>query len=750
MTLNFKSLADKREKFLIRKLSIGLISVAVGLICISVIDILQMLSDTDHNHTVYAATNYDSVTVVNHYDYDTVYEADSNITKGSRTVFRDGQRGRQEIFVSYNSSSSPAYVLGDDLSNANGIIYRPYEIISDDRHRAKDEHERSHYVSDVHIPFVETVTHKKILVDNDAQDVVYKDDGTVVLPDHITSKVNVDDYTGSPSKYYFYHSSTNDTDSVSKIIKVGNVETGQVTITPITDKYKVNSDLDYGVRNTTYWGLEGSASDVTTYEVNPTTGELTNPVTVRHSRPMLNRIIEVGTKPSVEYLKVGNDVVKRTTTYTVNTETGGVTPNSNDEIIKLDGAKDKVVTETLASPVRFEKDDQRARGEEDVRTEGKTGTKVTTATYEVNPNTGEVIPTVHEPVITPATETVVKVAAKDKVVYSKDGNKVVKTTTTYTVDPTNGNVTETSAKETISEDGAKDKVVFSKDGNKVVKTTTTYTVDPTNGNVTETSAKETISEDGAKDKVVFSKENGDLIEHVTKYDVDPATGDITATTTDKLLSSVGKDDVSTVEIPEYTDSIDGNGLDGEGNTIPAPTVEITEYDGPMNSNDSDGEGNAITPPTAEIPEYDGPMNSNDSDGEGNTIAPPAVEIPEYAGRIGMNPDDAPVHELPELEIPDESSSPIDPIAPILPHVTDHHRTDEVPSTTHQNDVPSIETPMHEQNVGSNDQTYVGKSTTAQLPNTGTANSSSMLVAGLASAMSAAVLMFAGFKRKKDN
>ena len=652
--MNFKLLADKREKFLIRKLSIGLMSVAVGLICISAIDILQMLSDTDHNHTVYAATNYNSVTVVNHYDYDTVYEADSNITKGSRTVFRDGQRGRQEIIVSYNKSSSPAYVLGDDLSNANEIIYRPYEIISDDRHRAKDEHERSHYVSDVHSPFVETVTHKKILVDNDAQDVVYKDDGTVVLPDHITSKVNVD-YKGSPSKYYFYLSSTNDTDSVSKIIKVGNVETGQVTITPITDKYKVNSDLDYGVRNTTYWGLEGSASDVTTYEVNPTTGELTNPVTVRHSRPMLNRIIEVGTKPSVEYLKVGNDVVKRTTTYTVNTETGGVTPNSNDEIIKLDGAKDKAVTEELASPVRFEKDDTREKDSENIRTEGKTGTKVTTTTYEVNPETGELIPTVHEPVITPATETVVKVAAKDKVVYSKDGNKVVKSTTSYTVDPTNGNITDSTA-------------------------------------------KETISEDRSKDKVVYNKENGDLIEHVTKYDVDPATGYITATTTDRLLSSVGKDDVSTVEIPEYTD----------------------------------------------------PIGSNDSDGEGNLITPPTVEIPEYAGPIGMNPDDAPVHEIQELEVPDEPMSPTDLIAPILQHVTDHRRTDEVPSTTHQNDVPSIETPANEQNTGSNDQTYVDKSTTAQLPNTGTASSSSMLVAGLASAMSAVGLMFAGFRRKKDN
>ena len=284
----------------------------------------------------------------------------------------------------------------------------------------------------------------------------------------------------------------------------------------------------------------------------------------------------------------------------------------------------------------------------------------------------------------------------------------------------------------------------------------------------------------------------------------------------KYSTRVGE--VPTVEIPEYTGPIGGNGLDGEGNTITPPTVEIPEYDGPMNSNDSDGEGNTIPAPIIEIPEYSGSVDPNDApaydkpefngsvtpndapihevpeytdpiggnglDGEGNTITPPIHELPEYSDPIGMNPDDAPihelpefeggvvpndapindipefeggvnpddapVHELPELEIPNEPTSPIDPIVPILPHVTDHRRTDDTPSTTHQNDVPSIETPEHEQMNGSNDQTYVDKSTAAQLPNTGTANSSSMLAAGLASVMSAVGLMFAGFKRKKDN
>ena len=202
---------------------------------------------------------------------------------------------------------------------------------------------------------------------------------------------------------------------------------------------------------------------------------------------------------------------------------------------------------------------------------------------------------------------------------------------------------------------------------------------------------------------------------------------------EEFNGGVNPNDAPVVEIPEFNGGVTPN---------ETPTYDKPEFNGGVTPNDA---------PIREIPEYDGPMNSNDSDGEGNTIPAPIVEIPEFNG--GVNPNDAPVHELPELKIPDESASPTDtgdPVAPILPYAADHRRTDEVPSTTHQNDVPSAETPMNERNTGSNTQTYVDKSTTAQLPNTGTSSSSSMLAAGLASAASAIGLMFAGFRRKKDN
>ena len=136
---------------------------------------------------------------------------------------------------------------------------------------------------------------------------------------------------------------------------------------------------------------------------------------------------------------------------------------------------------------------------------GQEGEKTITTTYTVAPYTGELTnPVESERVTTEMQPKVIKVGTKPTITYFKEGNKVVKSTTTYNVNPDTGAVTEAgTTKETISEDGAKDKVVYSKEGNKVVKSTTTYNVNPDTGAVTEAgTTKETISEDGAKDNAV--------------------------------------------------------------------------------------------------------------------------------------------------------------------------------------------------------------------------------------------------------
>ena len=123
--------------------------------------------------------------------------------------------------------------------------------------------------------------------------------------------------------------------------------------------------------------------------------------------------------------------------------------SDGNKIVKV-GTKPTVVVETLPSPIRYEKDDTRDKGQENIVIKGKDGSKTTTTTYTVNPKTGEIEEHPQGPVIVNPTETIIKVPAKDKVeiVNKKDGS-VIKITTTYTVNPKTGEITESKREEVI-------------------------------------------------------------------------------------------------------------------------------------------------------------------------------------------------------------------------------------------------------------------------------------------------------------
>ena len=120
------------------------------------------------------------------------------------------------------------------------------------------------------------------------------------------------------------------------------------------------------------------------------------------------------------YSKRGNDIIKSTTVSIKDPDTGNITKNTTDEIFKKDGAKDKVETIEIPPSKKYVKDDTREKGQANVEVPGKTGKQTVTTTYSVNPNTGDLTEHVGQPVVKqPATETVVKVAAKDEVEYIK-------------------------------------------------------------------------------------------------------------------------------------------------------------------------------------------------------------------------------------------------------------------------------------------------------------------------------------------
>ena len=316
------------------------------------------------------------------------------------------------------------------------------------------------------------------------------------------------------------------------IVKVPAKDKVEVETIPSPVKYEKDASREKGQANITVPGKDGSKTTTTTYTVNPNNGEVTpnvgEPVIVNPT----DTIIKVAAKDKVVYSKDGDNIVKEVTTYTVNPTNGNITEHTTRETFKENGLKDKVDVEIIPSPVKYEKDVSREKGQANITVPGKDGSKTTTTTYTVDPDSGEAIAHVGEPVIVNPTTTIVKVAAKDEVVTSKDGNNIVKTATSYTVNPDNGNIIEHTTKETFKENGLKDKVdveiipspvkyekdasrekgqanitVPGKDGSKT--TTTTYTVNPDNGEVTPTVGEpvivnptETIVKVAAKDKVV--------------------------------------------------------------------------------------------------------------------------------------------------------------------------------------------------------------------------------------------------------
>ena len=135
------------------------------------------------------------------------------------------------------------------------------------------------------------------------------------------------------------------------------------------------------------------------------------------------------------------------TTYSVNTETGVVTPTKGqpvvtvpkDEVIKV-GTKEKVVTKVLEPEVEYVKDPTREKGSENIVTPGPKGSEVTTTTYIVDPKTGKVTENVGKPVVTPAGKTIVKVGTKEKIERIEDSEKIIERRTTYDVHPKTGEI----------------------------------------------------------------------------------------------------------------------------------------------------------------------------------------------------------------------------------------------------------------------------------------------------------------------
>ena len=396
--------------------------------------------------------------------------------------------------------------------------------------------------------------------------------------------------------------------TVRKDIASPNGTKATVVVTPLepSTRYEKDATRAKGEANVTTAGTPGTSTVTTTYTVNPTDGSLVpheEPAVVVPPKPT---VVKVPAQDEVEYLKDGDDIVKKTTSYQVNASTGDLTPTETTEIFKRNGAKSTVVVTPLEPIVRYEKDATRAKGEANVTTAGTPGTSTVTTTYTVNPADGSLVPHEEPAVVVSPKPTVVKVPAKDEVEYLKDGDDVVKKTTTYQVDPNTGVLTPTETTEIFKQNGATSTVVvtplepsvrYEKDatrpkgeanvtvagtpGTRTV--TTTYTVNPIDGSLIPheepavvVPSKPTVVKVPAKDEVEYLKEGDDVVKKTTSYQVSASTGDLTPTETTEIFKRNGAK--STVVVTPLEPSIryekDSTRAKGEANVTTAGTPGI--------------------------------------------------------------------------------------------------------------------------------------------------------------------------------
>ena len=351
-------------------------------------------------------------------------------------------------------------------------------------------------------------------------------------------------------------------------------ETVETETVPYKTMYEADETLDKGESYQGTWGMDGRKEIRKVSKVKPITGELYDPVVTSEKivTPPQNAIVYVGTKPKEE-------------------------------------------TVEIPSPKKYVKDSTREKGADNIVENGKPGSKTITTTYIVNPENGDVTENVGEPVIVNPTETIIKVAAKNKVEIIKSNDKTIQRTTTYDVNPETGEITISNVTD------------------KLISTNTPLIPNPEGADLPK------VPEKNTNEKPEYTKpistnsptdDNGNLIlpPVVEKPEFNGAVNSTEPPVSDKLeynkpIENNEKPSETLInEKPEYTGPLSTNTpVDENGNLILPPVLEKPEYKGGVNS---------AEPQVENKPEYKEPVSTNTPvDNNGDLILPPAVEKPEY-------------------------------------------------------------------------------------------------------------------------
>ncbi|CAM1671242.1 ZmpA/ZmpB/ZmpC family metallo-endopeptidase [Streptococcus mitis] len=165
-----------------------------------------------------------------------------------------------------------------------------------------------------------------------------------------TTKYTLNQETGAISE----ETTTENTPAKDKIVKVGNVEK-IVSPIDITEERKDDPELPKGKEEVEDAGEQGETTVTKTYEVNPETGELTNPVEkTETTKAMRQKVILVGTKEDKPHLLQENSELENAVDVT----------EASREMKSVDFLTDEKIKAQLTPPaLEIERDFYKKRSE---------------------------------------------------------------------------------------------------------------------------------------------------------------------------------------------------------------------------------------------------------------------------------------------------------------------------------------------------------------------------------------------------
>ncbi|MBF0716074.1 ZmpA/ZmpB/ZmpC family metallo-endopeptidase, partial [Gemelliphila palaticanis] len=495
-------------------------------------------------------------------DYTTVYEANPEAENGTRTDKVSGETGEVVRTTTYTVDRETGVVTPTTTETrteptTTETRTEPTTKVVSVGTKPTEEREQLDYT---------TVYEANPEAENGTRtDKVFGETGEVVR----TTTYTVDRETGVVTPT----TKETRTEPTTKVVSVGTKPTEERTPINYTTVYEANPEAENGTRTDKVSGVNGEVVRTTTYTVDRETGVVTPTTTETRTEPT-TKVVSVGTKPTEEREQLDyttvyeanpeldngtrtdkvsgiNGEVVRTTTYTVDRETGVVTPTTKEtrtepttKVVSV-GTKPTEEREQLDYTTVYEANPEAENGTRTDKVSGETGEVVRTTTYTVDRETGVVTPTTTETRTEPTTK-VVSVGTKPKIVvtsiektvrYVADNNipldqQVVEEegengsttkTTTYTLNTTDGSVTEQTStvtvepKERVIKVGTQPKVerteepikvTYQANDNlavgqeqevsagspKVTTKTTTYNVNPTTGEVTSNEPQVQVEE----------------------------------------------------------------------------------------------------------------------------------------------------------------------------------------------------------------------------------------------------------------